>query len=151
MSVVKFIAQSLLFTLLLTGCERAGLTDAEGNAFALEDFHGRWLVVNYWAEWCKPCLEEIPELNSLHRAHQERDAVVLGINFDRPEPSELLRQMEALGVAFPVVQSDPQQQLDYLIPQVLPTTYLFDRQGKLAHTLVGPQTQASIESYIQAQ
>lgn len=134
---------------VLAACGSADFTDAEGNEFGWDDFQGRWLVINYWAEWCKPCLEEIPELNQLYSQRKDTDTSVLGINFDRVAPEELLRQIEALNVQFPVLQSDPERQLDYLMPEVLPTTYIFDQQGQLAHKLVGPQTQESIEAFLE--
>lgn len=144
--------KTIVFIVLLAqlaACERTEFTDAQGNSFGWEDFQGRWLVINYWAEWCKPCLEEIPELNQLYQRHRNDDATLLGINFDRLEPAELKRQIKALNVQFPVLQSDPERKLDYLLPEVLPTTYIFDREGQLAHKLVGPQTQASIEAYLE--
>ncbi|MCB1662054.1 MAG: TlpA family protein disulfide reductase [Pseudomonadales bacterium] len=139
----------ILLLLQLIACSRTEFTDAQGNEFGWDDFRGRWLVINYWAEWCKPCLEEIPELNQLYQHHRNDSATVLGINFDRLDLAELRRQITALNVQFPVLQSDPEQKLDYLLPEVLPTTYIFDREGKLAHKLVGPQTQASIEAYLE--
>lgn len=138
----------LCMVLLTTACSRSDFTDVEGNQFGWEDFQGRWLVINYWAEWCKPCAEEIPELNHLYRQGQDRDINVLGVNFDRPDMAELKRQIDALGVQFPVLYSDPDKQLDYLLPEVLPTTYIFNKEGKLAHKLVGPQTRASIEAHL---
>lgn len=129
----------------LTGCSRPEFVDSEGNGVDWQDFEGQWLVVNFWAEWCAPCLEEIPELN---RLHNKAGRSVLGVNFDRPPLAELQRQIKALNVQFPVVYSEQKQRLLKLTPQVLPTTYVFDRQGHLQHKLVGPQTQASIEALI---
>ena len=63
----------------ITGCEKTELQRADGTAVNWDDFRGRWVLVNYWAEWCKPCLEEIPELNELDKAP---DISVLGVNFD---------------------------------------------------------------------
>lgn len=138
----------LLFLISLAACGRHDFTDARGNDFQWEDFQDRWLVVNYWAEWCKPCLEEIPELNELYHARAGADTNVLGIHFDQLELAELQRQIQALNVEFPVLHSDPEQKLAYLQPEVLPTTYIFDKQGQLMHKLVGPQTRTGIESLL---
>lgn len=139
----------ILFLVSLAACSRTDFTDAQGNGFQWADFQDRWLVVNYWAEWCKPCLEEIPELNNLYHARSDEDTSVLGINFDELDLVELQRQVQALNVEFPVLHSDPEKKLAYLQPEVLPTTYIFDKQGQLMHKLVGPQTQASIERLLQ--
>ncbi len=135
----------LLLIAVLVGCDKTEFADAQGNEFKWQDFQGRWLVINYWAEWCKPCIEEIPQLNSLYQARKNLDTDVLGINFDPLELAELKGQIKALNVKFPVLFSDPDGKLDYLHPEVLPTTYIFDMEGRLRHKLVGPQTQASIE------
>ena len=141
-STLRRFPVGLLLITLLSACSEPEFVDAEGNQFDWQDFQGQWLVVNFWAEWCAPCRDEIPELNYLHRGAEQR---VLGVNFDQPDLTELQRQIDALAVRFPVLHTEQQQRLKNLIPQVLPTTYVFDRQGLLQHTLVGPQTQASIE------
>ncbi|MEH6358474.1 MAG: TlpA disulfide reductase family protein [Pseudomonadales bacterium] len=143
--VSQRFAVCLLLMMLLSACSEPEFMDSKGNEFDWQDYSGQWLVVNYWAEWCTPCREEIPELNQLHK---EAGQSVLGVNFDRPELAELQRQINALNVEFPVVQTERQQRLKDLTPQVLPTTYVFDRQGLLQHTLVGPQSQQKIESAI---
>lgn len=145
--VSQRFAVCLLLMMLLSACSESEFVDSKGNEFDWQDFQGQWLVVNFWAEWCAPCREEIPELNQLH---QEPGQSVLGVNFDRPELAELERQIDALKVEFPVVQLERQQRLKDLTPQVLPTTYVFDQQGRLVKKLVGPQSQASIEAAIKA-
>lgn len=139
-----FKLTTLLMTVfVITSCSRPEFVDAEGQSFDWQDFEGQRLVVNFWAEWCAPCLEEIPELNQLHsKAGQS----VLGVNFDRPGLEELQRQIKSLDVAFPVIFTETGQRMASLTPQVLPTTYVFDQHGQLLKKLVGPQTQQTIEA-----
>jgi len=137
------LAVCLMLAGLLSACSQSEFVDAEGNDIDWQDYKGQWLVVNFWAEWCAPCLEEIPELNRLHSKAGQR---VLGVNFDHPELAELQRQINTLAVKFPVVYTEQGQRLQKLMPQVLPTSYVFDQRGILQHTLVGPQTLASIEA-----
>jgi len=134
---------ALFCTGLLSACGQPEFVDAQGNNIEWSDYDGQWLVVNFWAEWCEPCREEIPELNQLHSVENQS---VLGVNFDRPKLTELQRQINALAVQFPVIFSEQKQRLKELTPQVLPTTYVFGQQGELLKTLVGPQTQQSIEA-----
>ena len=59
-----------------------GLPDLDGKLRRLSEFRGKWVLVNYWATWCPPCLEELPELEVFHVKHQYRDAVVIGVNLE---------------------------------------------------------------------
>ena len=104
----------------------------------------QWNVVNYWAIWCKPCREEIPELNQLN---QIDNVVVLGVNFDRKMGEALVSDAAELGIEFTIID-DPAPQLDITRPSVLPTTLILSPNGDLVATLVGPQTAESIETYI---
>lgn len=107
---------------------------------------GQWVVVNYWAKWCKPCIEEIPELNRLDAGHEQIQ--VLGVNYDGLTGDELDGQVQELGVEFPII-ADPAAELGTPRPVVLPTTLILDPAGKLVGTLVGPQTGESILSVIE--
>ena len=138
----------LLSVFMLAACGSPDFVDSEGKELSWEDFKGEQLVINYWAEWCKPCVEEIPELNELYHENKDKGIAVLGVNFDRPKLEKLKAQMLALNVEFPVIHSDPDGQLDYLLPPVLPTTYIFGPDGELKHKLVGPQTKTSIQAVL---
>lgn len=108
------------------------------------DIAGKRIFINYWAEWCKPCITEIPELN--HFALQHRDKVmVLGFNFDRKQGAELLAAMQKTGMTFPATLTDPASVFG--IPEIsgLPTTLVLDEQGRLITALMGPQTMATLE------
>lgn len=104
----------------------------------------QWNVVNYWAIWCKPCREEIPELNQLN---QIDNVVVLGVNFDRKVGEALVSDAVELGIEFTIID-DPAPHLDITRPTALPTTLILSPDGDLVATLVGPQTAESIATYI---
>lgn len=124
----------------LAACER-GSDAARGSAQGLLEQTGSWTFVNYWAEWCKPCIKEIPELNALHQRDGFR---VLGVNFDGAVGDELQSQLTKLGVRFPTLAEDPAARFGIDRPQVLPTTLLLRPDGSLAKALIGPQTQESL-------
>ena len=65
------------------------LPDLDGKIHRLSDYRGKWVVVNYWATWCPPCLEEIPELEDFYSEHHKRDAIVVGINYEDSDPAYL--------------------------------------------------------------
>jgi thiol-disulfide isomerase/thioredoxin len=116
----------------------ARLELADGSVLPVDAFDGSWLFVNYWAEWCAPCLEEIPELNELE--HDVDGARVLGINFDRLDAAVIREQMETLGIAFPVAVGDADSALGLQPPEVLPSTFVFAPDGAQQGVLRGPQT-----------
>jgi len=119
-----------------------------GETRTLAEFQGQYLFVNYWAEWCGPCLDEIPELNELHE--EAMDAFVVGINFDRLTPEEMRPQVEALGIHFPVAVDDPAAVLGLETPEVLPSTFVFDPAGAMVAVLRGPQTLESLRAAMTA-
>jgi thiol-disulfide isomerase/thioredoxin len=108
----------------------------------LDDLSGQWVVINYWAQWCKPCIEEIPQLNELDAQYAQ--VTVLGVNYDGASGAELEQQRQKLGVTFASLAADPAAQLGTSRPAVLPTTLILDPAGQLAATLIGPQTLESL-------
>ena len=105
------------------------------------DAAGSWTFVNYWAQWCKPCIKEIPELNTLHAIDGYR---VLGVNFDGARGEALRAQIDALGVGFPTLDEDPGARFGLDTPEVLPTTLVLTPGGELHAVLIGPQTYATL-------
>ncbi|AOS98583.1 Thiol-disulfide oxidoreductase ResA [Microbulbifer aggregans] len=105
---------------------------------------GKTLLINYWAEWCKPCREEIPELNAIAAEHD--DILVLGVNYDALPAEEIAAQAEKLGIEFPVLADDPATLWQRPRPQVLPSTFVIGPDNRWKATLVGPQTAASLVS-----
>lgn len=142
-----------LVALVLTACGDGG-GDVRyalhgGGELTLEALRGRWVFINYWAEWCAPCREEIPELNAFAAAHPDR-VRVLSVNFDGSAGEQLDAQIEALGIAFPTLLADPRTALGVPPAQGLPETLVIDPQGRLQRVLPGPQTRATLEAEMAA-
>jgi thiol-disulfide isomerase/thioredoxin len=119
----------------------------DGSSGKLNDFRGNWLVINYWADWCPPCIKEMPELSKFYNANKD-SVLVLAYNFDRLEGEELSDQIQRFGVDIPSIINDPGLLFGWESPPSLPATYIINPQGELLHTLIGPQTQESLEKYI---
>ena len=142
---MKFRALVVVSLVVLCACSQPlDFVDTDGNGYRYSDIQGKWQVINYWATWCAPCIREIPELIRLNENND--NVVVFGVNFDAPEGEEITRQIEKMGITFPVYQEDPGVRLGIEMPEVLPTTVLIDPEGKIARVLVGPQTEASLLS-----
>ena len=133
---------TLLLLLLLAACNQPDFRDVNGKGYDYESFRGSYLVINYWATWCAPCIKEVPELARLDAAHD--DIFVFGVNFDSPEGDEAAAQIEKMNITFPVYERDPWQALGIEKPQVMPTTVILGPEGELVTILVGPQTESSL-------
>jgi thiol-disulfide isomerase/thioredoxin len=133
----------VVLLVVLFACSRpVDFVDTDGNSYRYSDMQGKWQVINYWATWCAPCIREIPELIKLDENND--NVVVFGVNFDSPEGEEIARQIERMGITFPIYLEDPHVRLGIQMPKVLPTTVLIDPEGKIADVLVGPQTEAGL-------
>lgn len=127
----------------MPGLRHSGSGDVQANVDP-EAMKGRWVLINYWAEWCKPCLEEIPELNAFAEAHPEKVAV-LGVNYDGVEGEALSRAIKRFGIDFPVLARDPASAFRFARPEVLPVTFVINPEGIVQQRLVGPQTFADLK------
>ncbi len=139
----RYIVITLLL-ILLAGCSaKPDAVDSQGKPLYLKDYQGKWLVVNYWAEWCKPCITELPELNALYTQYNKQ-VMVIGVSFDGLANTEMQRVAQKLTIHFPMTNSFPIQQFGVQHVEALPITFLISPQGKLVNTLHGPQTQESL-------
>ncbi|MDD2914914.1 MAG: TlpA disulfide reductase family protein [Gallionella sp.] len=124
------------------------LEDMRGETHRLEDYRGKWVLVNFWATWCPPCLNEIPELSSLHNTHKDKDLVVIGIAIDSGSSGKVADFAKAHGISYPVVMGNRKitRQIGEL--DVLPTSYLYAPNGKQVSYQAGEVTRESVETYI---
>jgi thiol-disulfide isomerase/thioredoxin len=127
--------------ILTTGCGQS-FSPAADTGSTIEALRGQWVVINYWAKWCKPCIKEIPELNELHNSNDF--VTVLGVNYDGATGAELVAQTQQFGVEFVSLGEDPAALLQVPRPVVLPTSIILNPAGTVVQTLVGPQTLESL-------
>lgn len=134
----------------LLGDLRGTFTDLEGKSFALEDLRDKVVVINLWATWCPPCRAEMPFLENLWKKFQDNDRVqVLCISKETLE--EVRRDPLAKSLTMPlyVFTSSVPPELD---PEGLPTTYIFDRTGRVVfgHTGIAQWDAPEIVTYLEA-
>ncbi|MEO5333040.1 MAG: TlpA family protein disulfide reductase [Magnetococcus sp. YQC-5] len=118
------------------------LNTVDGKTIRLDDYKGKVVLVNFWATWCPPCLDEIPELIKLQKHYADRGLVVVGIDYMEQANKERLAQfIDEHGINYPIVFSDSKtlQSLTRTLGGVyaLPVTKLLNRAGKLAASHIG--------------
>ncbi len=116
----------------------------EGN-YRLKDFSGQWVIINFWAEWCAPCREEVPELNQLSLESDKLNLKVIGISYDKIDNQGLLKIAKSWDMAYSIMASEPIPILPFSLPPTLPTNYILNPDGEVAVKLVGKQTKETLE------
>ena len=108
---------------------------------------GQWRVINYWAIWCAPCREEIPELNALN---DSTELMVFAVNYDGQNGEALQSQAAEMGITFTLLEQDPGAALGIQRPRVLPTTFLVNPEGPRVYWSPRPPGQPVALSAVRA-
>ncbi|MDH3389170.1 MAG: TlpA family protein disulfide reductase [Gammaproteobacteria bacterium] len=113
------------------------LRDLDGKRYRASDYRGKWLIINFWATWCPPCIREMPELERFYRQNRSR-AGVWGVTFEDTDRATILQYVERLGVSYPILGHGQDPLTGYGNVTVLPTTFVIDPEGKFFHRFEGP-------------
>ena len=144
----------LALLLLISGVASAApgfsVTDMAGESHRLADYRGKWVLVNYWATWCPPCLEEIPDLVALYDERHDKDLMVIGVAMQYKSSKEVADYVDDMLMSYPIVLGDDKITAQIGSADVLPTTYIFNPEGKLVATRHGLITKAYVEHLISA-
>lgn len=127
------------------------LPDPAGNPVALSDFRGRYVLLNFWATWCPPCLREMPSMERLSTSVSKSSFVVLGVSLDKEGAAKVNPYLERLGVTFPIVLDIDSEIATVYGALDLPSTFLIDPQGRVVLAAKGERDWAAAEmiAYIQ--
>jgi thiol-disulfide isomerase/thioredoxin len=154
--VIRFVKNPELAPLLQ-------VQDILGKPVNKDNWAGKVVLVNFWATWCPPCREEIPELLELKKEYKDRLEIV-GISEDDDPPATVLKFARQKGMTYPIVMATPELIDAYGGVPALPTSFLIDTQGRVVQkhsglypiegydleirSLLGIQTEARVETFV---
>jgi thiol-disulfide isomerase/thioredoxin len=117
---------------------KVDFTTLDGEGQRWRHSQGNWRVVNYFAEWCAPCLREMPELNRFYQQHNH-EIDIFAVSFDPLSKEQLVTLQQKYDIQFPIINK-----INTLPwgrpPNSLPTTYILDASGKVLKQLKGEQS-----------
>ena len=135
-----------LLILSSTHAQSAKLEDINGRSFLLSELQGKWVFINYWASWCQPCLNEIPEFNRFYE--ENKNVVLFAVNYDGVPPDAQKKLIQQFHIRYPSLSTDPARALQLGSISVVPMTFVFNPQGQLTYRLFGGQTMADLKHMI---
>ena len=151
MTLLKPLA-ALGLALALAGAAHASMpeqpslkvTTLDGKPYDLAAQRGKWVIVNFWATWCVPCIKEMPDISRFVSAHQDKVGAI-GLAYEDSDKADIQAFLAKHPVSYPIAQvtlDKPLKEFDE--PRGLPTTWLIGPDGKVARRFVGPVTEASL-------
>jgi thiol-disulfide isomerase/thioredoxin len=132
----------LFCILVLVSCQRNDIEVFNGPNTNINDLNGNWILINYWADWCAPCIKEIPELNDF--AAENKNIKVYTFNFDELEIDDLKPIAKKFNIKVPSLVTHPRDIWGIATPPAVPATYFINPNGEIAVSLFRPQTKNSL-------
>ena len=124
------------------------LPDLEGNSLTLSDFLGKVIILNFWATWCPPCREEIPDFVQLYDKYEDEGLLIIGVNLDRGDTRAVKQFSKDYEINYPIVSGNVNVTQEYGGIRGIPTTFIIDRKGDIKEKYVGYQPRATFENAV---
>lgn len=153
--IKSLLAFALLFSLFfITVSTRADemvndfiYTDLKGDKHRLSDHKGKWVLVNYWAEYCPPCLAEISDINRFAQDNK-KNFIALGVDVGGSSIDEIKAFKKKLDIQYPLISSQEEALLAFGIVEAIPTSYIISPKGELVDTVVGILTYIDLDALV---
>ena len=146
MYAMKHKIIQLFCLLILISCQRNDIEIFNGSDTSLNKLNGNWIVINYWADWCAPCIKEIPELNEF--AEENKELLVFTFNFDQLDEDDLKPVANRFNIKVPSLITHPRDIWGIQTPPAVPATFFINPNGELALSLFRPQTKDELNKIL---
>ncbi len=146
MYAMKHRIIQLFCLLLLFACQKNDIEVYNGSNTNLNKLDGNWIVINYWADWCAPCIKEIPELNEF--ADDNKDIFVFTFNFDQLDQEDLEPIAKKFNIQVPSLITHPRDIWGIQTPPAVPATFFINPNGELVLSLFRPQTKDALNNIL---
>ncbi|MDP3789100.1 MAG: TlpA disulfide reductase family protein [Candidatus Omnitrophota bacterium] len=145
--------------ILIAGCSTAGettskkapdfsLQDINGKTVRLSDYSGKVIILNFFATWCPPCREEIPDFIELVNTTDKERFVIIGISVEKGDEGTVRKFAAAKKINYPVLVDDGLVSKTYGPISSIPTTFIIDRNGNITEKIIGSRTKTEFEGRI---
>ena len=118
--------------------EDFALPTIDGGSFKLTEQRGKVVLVNFWATWCAPCLEEMPAMERLWRRHKDAGFILVAVSVDT-DPKKVPPFVSARKFSFPVVVDPKMAVAEKYGVRAVPSSFVVDRTGTMAGVALGPR------------
>jgi peroxiredoxin len=125
------------------------LNTPDGKAMKLSDFHGKAVLLNFWATWCEPCKVEMPWFVDLQKKYGPQGLQVIGVAMDDAGPNVIQSFAQKLGVNYPILVGKEEVGAAYGGIEYLPSTFYITRDGKVIDHVFGLASRSEIEANIE--
>ncbi|MBI3551298.1 MAG: TlpA family protein disulfide reductase [Elusimicrobia bacterium] len=122
-----------------TSAPALSLPDLSGKPVSLSDFKGKVVLLDFWATWCGPCQEELPDLIALHEKYKAKGFTMLGVSEDSAGRDAVAEFAALNKIPYPILLSGGKDPAGWDVPG-LPTAFLIDRKGRVARSYIGPRS-----------
>ena len=149
-------AMVLIMPVLLCACARGvepssaapdiSLRDINGNTVSLSDFKGKVIILDFFATWCPPCRQEIPDFIALQKQYGDREFAMVGVSLT--PANDVKPFAEKLGVNYTILVADAKSQAAYGPIRSIPTTFIIDKEFNIAKKYIGYRPKEMFEGDI---
>ena len=124
------------------------VTTLDGDSLSLEQLRGKVVLVNFWATWCPPCRIEMPGFQRVYEKKRDAGFAIVGLSTDATGSAAVRAFLAERGVTYPVAMANGQAVRDFGGVNLLPSSFLIDRQGRIRHEVRGMFTSVALEQAV---